>query len=65
MYIFVLLITVICVTAYLFFLKYVEFFEYKHCLNCPLKKDDDPIDFSSFAEDIKKDKERFLNENKL
>ena len=61
----VLLITVICVTAYLFFLKYVEYFEYKHCLNCPLKKEEEEIDFSVFAEDMKRDKEKYLNEKKL
>lgn len=61
----VLLITVICVTAYLFFLKYVEFFEYKHCLNCPLKKEGTEIDFSAFAEDIKKDRVKMLNEKEL
>lgn len=58
-------ITVICVTAYLFFLKYVEYFEYKHCLNCPLKKEEVEIDFSVFAEDMKRDKENYLNEKKL
>lgn len=53
-----LTVTVVCVTAYLFFLKYVEYFEYKHCLNCPLKKDGEDIDFTVFAEDLKKDRER-------
>lgn len=58
-------ITVVCVTAYLFFLKYVEYFEYKHCLNCPLKREGEEIDFSVFAEDMKKEKELYFDEKKL
>lgn len=57
-------ILVICVTAYLFFLKYVDYFEYKHCLKCPLKEEGEVIDFSAFTEDIKKDREDFFNEKK-
>lgn len=58
-----LTVTVVCVTAYLFFLKYVEYFEYKHCLNCPLKDDGEDIDFTVFAEDLKKDRERNYEKN--
>lgn len=58
-----LTIIVVSVASYLFFIKYVEYFEYKHCLKCPLKMEDQDINFECFAEDLKKEKEK--NEKQL
>lgn len=59
------MITVVCFLASIacvMFItyKFVEVYEYKHCLRCPYKKEDD-IDFSIFEDEMKEDRRRFFN----
>lgn len=51
-------IILVVVSALIFAIKYFEHYEVKHCLRCPLAEKCDEIDYSAFAEDMKKDLEK-------
>lgn len=60
-----LIVLAIIIFGLVFFTKFVEWYEYKHCLNCPLKGDIKKNEFDVFLENIKNEMELPIDEKKL